>query len=467
MRLTAPAIAKLRASTKGRREIPDGACPGLHLVIQESGVKSFALRYRRPSGKSAKLTLGRVDLTGAENGSAPIIGMPLTLAAARTLATECKRQIALGKDPAADYFAERDRRRTVAVERAASTFASAVRKFTDEYRVPRKGRKPRGWREGAKILGLDYPADGGEPVAVPGGLAERWREKPISEIDGHDVYAVIDEARKRGIPGMRVRTTGASDGRGRKMHAELSRLFGWLVAHRRIPIDPTLGVWHPGAPPARERVLNTKLDVRRADELRWFWAATEKLPEPWPQLLRTLLITGCRRDEISEMRWSELSDDLSMLRLPGERTKNSLPHSVPLPRLAQSILRSLKRTEGSPYVFTGATGRTPVSGRSKIKRLLDSLMQAEAAKEGATLEPWVVHDLRRSCATGMAGIGVAPHVVEACLNHVSGAKASVAGVYNREQYEPEKKEALERWAAHIERIVTGGTGTVVALRGRS
>jgi integrase len=468
MRLTAPAIAKLRPSPKGRTEIPDSACPGLFLLIQESGVKSFAGRYRRPNGKSAKLTLGRIDLTGEENGSDPVIGAPLTLAGARRLWSQCKHQIALGRDPAADYFAERDRRKTVALEKTANTFASAVRHFVDEYRVPRKGRKPRGWQEGARILGLDYPAVG-EPAEVEGGLAQRWRDKPISEIDGHDVYSVIDEARRRGIPGMQKRNEGMSDNRGRKMHAELSRFFGWLLQHRRITTDPTVGVWHPGVPPARERVLNCKVDVRRADELRWFWAATGQLAEPWPQLLRMLLIVGCRRDEVREMRWDELSDDFSMMRLPGERTKNGLPHNVPLPPLVQELLRSVRHIEGSAFVFTGASGMTPVSNGSKTKRRLDELMLIEARKERGddfTIEPFVIHDLRRTCATGMAGIKVPPHVVEACLNHVSGSKASVAGVYNRETYEPEKKEALERWAEYIERITTGEIGKVVTLQGR-
>jgi integrase len=413
--------------------------------------------------------LGKTDLSRAENGGDPVIGAPLSLSAARRLASQCKHRVALGHDPAADYFAERDRRRVVALEKAASTFASAVRQFVDEYKVPKKGRKPRGWQEGARILGLDYPADGGEPTEVKGGLAERWREKPISEIDGHDIYAIIDEARRRGIPGMKRRTEGISDNRGRKVHAELSRLFGWLVAHRRIATDPTLGVWHPAAPPARSRVLNTKPDVRHADELRWFWAATGQLPEPWPQLLRTLLICGCRRDEVSEMRWSELSDDLAMLHLPGSRTKNGLPHDVALPPLVQGLLRSVRRVEGSPFVFTGVTGKTPVSGRSKIKRRLDELMLIEAHKErgdDATIEPFVVHDLRRTCASGMGDLGIPVDVVEKCLNHVSGSRGGIVGVYNRSELIPERKAALERWAAHVEGIVSGRAARIVPLKKR-
>ncbi len=113
---------------------------------------------------------------------------------------------------------------------------------------------------------------------------------------------------------------------------------------------------------------------------------------------------------------------------------------------------------GTDLVFT-TTGTTPLSGWSKIKKRLDGIL-------GNTVPPWRLHDLRRTAATGMASIGIAPHIVEAALNHVSGAKASVAGIYNRHQYEPEKQAALERWANHVERLVTGKTADVVTLRGR-
>src|SRR5205823_12067989 len=125
------------------------------------------------------------------------------------------------------------------------------------------------------------------------------------------------------------------------------------------------------------------------------------------------------------------NDDGSNLILPGERTKNSRPHLVPLPRLAREILQSVKRIEGCEYVFS-ITGKSAVNGYAKAKQRLDERMlelAREERGEDATIEPFVLHDLRRTCSTGMAGIGVQPHIVEACLNHVSGAKAGVAGVY--------------------------------------
>src|SRR5262245_36553112 len=156
--LTVAAVAKLRAG-ETRREIPEGGCPGLYLVLQPSGAKAWALRFRRPGGKPAKLTLGTCDGTGRESKGEPVIGGHLALAA-RRLATEVRRQLALGNDPAVAWLAEKQRRRVVADEKAANTFAVAARKFIDEHIVSKRGRKPRRWRETARVLGLDYPPEG-------------------------------------------------------------------------------------------------------------------------------------------------------------------------------------------------------------------------------------------------------------------------------------------------------------------
>jgi integrase len=465
--LTAAAVARL----KGPREIPDGGCPGLYLAIRETGSRGWNFRYRRPDRRPAKLVLGSVDVKGKENGGEPVIGGHLTLAAARVLATEARRLVALGRDPGAEHLADKERRRVVAIERTAKTFAAAAAQFIREYKIPRKNRPPRGWGETARILGLNITADGGEPTLIEGGLAERWRDKPVSEITGHDIYGLIDEARRHGIPGMGRSNKGISDPRGRRMADVLGGMFGFLLQHRRIVVDPTIGMWRPPKPAARSRVLNTKPDVRRADELRWFWAATGKLAEPRGALLKCLLICGARRDELGELRWSELSDDLSMLRLDGSRTKNGRPLELALPPLVQDILRGIKRVEKSPYVFTGGTGKTPVSGWSKIKDRLDELMLDLAREErgkDATIEPWVVHDLRRTAASTMQYLGVRVEVIERALNHVSGSFGGVSGTYQRDPMTDEVRAALERWASHIEGIISGkAAAKVLPLRGRS
>ena len=142
------------------------------------------------------------------------------------------------------------------------------------------------------------------------------------------------------------------------------------------------------------------------------------------------------------MRRDELSEDGAVWTLPAARTKNRRTHVVPLPPPARQIITGAGG-EGE-FVFS-TNGRAPVAIGSKIKNRLDARMKVSA--------PWREHDLRRTCATGMAELGVAPHIVEAVLNHVSGHRSGVAGIYNRAAYAAEKKAALELWAAHVKKIV--------------
>jgi integrase len=213
-------------------------------------------------------------------------------------------------------------------------------------------------------------------------------------------------------------------------------------------------------------VLNFKPDVRRADELRWFWSACDAVSEPVGAALRLLLITGCRLNEIAHMRWSELNDDLSVLHLPPERVKNGRQHDVPLPPAARDIIRGVRRIEGSgDFVFT-TNGRSPTGSWSRIKKMLDDAMRAEAKKEhgtDVTIEPFVLHDIRRTAASGMAAIGIRTEVIERALNHTSGSFRGVAGIYQRDPLTDDVRAALVKWAEHIERIISGETGKVVAI----
>jgi integrase len=158
-----------------------------------------------------------------------------------------------------------------------------------------------------------------------------------------------------------------------------------------------------------------------------------------------------------------LSEDGTSWTIPGSRTKNHRTHLVPLPPLARAIIERMAPVESpSGYVFT-ISGKL-LSGFSKAKVELDQSMATLARAEGRDAGAWRLHDLRRTCATGMADMGILPHVVEAVLNHVSGSKGGVAGVYNRAAYAAESKAALERWAVHVEGIVSGQPANVVAIR---
>jgi integrase len=228
-------------------------------------------------------------------------------------------------------------------------------------------------------------------------------------------------------------------------------MFRWLVQHRRISLNPCSGVHRPDTPKARDRVLTDPEIVK-------FWAAANAERVEFGAPLKLLLLTGCRLNEVAGMTSGELSDDCMIWNIPGARTKNGRPHLVPLAPLAQGILANLRETAaGQKFIFSTTDGISPVSGWSKIKNRMDQKMK---------IPHWRLHDLRRTAATGMAEIGIAPHIVEAALNHVSGAKAGVAGTYNRAQYAAEKKAALARWALHVSNIGGGGAANVVPIEKR-
>ena len=200
-KLTQPTIGRYRAGPK-RRRIRDEGARALFLIIEPSGHKSWQMRFRTPTGRIAKLTLGPFH-DGQELEGNPVIGMPLTLSAAHQLSAEIHRQRKLGVDVAAEHKARKHRQRVEIEERSANSYAAAVKQFVEEYAKP----KTRRWSETAKVLGLQ--ADDLEPTK--NGLAQRWLEKPVRDIDGHDIWAVIDEARRVAIPGIAPRTPGLSE----------------------------------------------------------------------------------------------------------------------------------------------------------------------------------------------------------------------------------------------------------------
>jgi integrase len=437
--LTAVATKNHRPSKRTRREVPDGGCAGLYLVVQTSGHKSWALRFRRPNGRTAKLTLGPVDLSGKEAADDPVVGTPLTLVSARRLAAEVHRQRARGRDVVADHDASKRRQRFEHATRAASMFSAAARDFVEQHAM----KKTRRWQNTARLLGLDPNID---LEIINAGLCDRWADRAAAAIDGDDIHALIDETKRLGVPGRKRRSDKPTEGLARTMLTTMSAMFTWLVQRRRVEKNPCAGVQGPSKAEPRDRVLS-------AAEIVKFWRATDSVLPPYGAALKLLLLTGCRREECAGMRrQSELSDDLSTWTIPGARTKNGKPHVVPLPPLARKIIAAIPAA--GDLVFT-TNGSVPISGWGRVKRRLDKAMKVPA---------WVIHDLRRSFVTGLAELGVQPHVIELCVNHTSGARGGVAGVYNRSELMPERKAALERWAEHVAGLAAGRTAKVVPMR---
>ena len=186
-------------------------------------------------------------------------------------------------------------------------------------------------------------------------------------------------------------------------------------------------------------------------------------------------MTGQRREEIGGLRWSEVDFDRALIKLSGERTKNGKPHELPLPDAALAIVKEQprrqqrdERGECGPRDLIFGEGEGPFQGWGRAKAALDRRL-AEFADKNGQVAPWRLHDVRRTVATRMADLGVQPHVIEAVLNHVSGHKAGVAGVYNRSLYGPEKRAALDLWANHVLMLVGGApdAGRVIMFPARS
>jgi integrase len=240
----------------------------------------------------------------------------------------------------------------------------------------------------------------------------------LGEIDKRTIAQRLDEIE-----------TGSGGVTRNRVRVSLSAFFNWANRNALAEGNPVRGT-DTAKERRRDRVLSDP-------ELAAVWRA---LPSgEFGDMLRLLILTGQRRNEIGGLRWSEVDLARSVIRLGPERTKNKHPHEIPLSGMALTILQrmilpDLPVAEAGGFVF----GR--FTAWSKAKANLDRC---------CVIAPWTIHDLRRTCATGMAELGVGPHIIEAVLNHASGHKAGIAGIYNRARYETGVREALERWADHV------------------
>jgi integrase len=223
------------------------------------------------------------------------------------------------------------------------------------------------------------------------------------------------------------------------------------VSRGIIKSNPCDGISPPSEETARDRVLSL-------DELHLVWNATDRLGFPFGPITKLLILTGQRRSEVGDMEWNEIDVEKCIWTIPAVRSKNKRQHVVPLSPEATEIIHSLPRFAGSKFLFS--SGDTPPSGFSKAKVRLDKLI-AEA--NGEPIPPFVLHDLRRSAASGMAAIGIDLHVIERALNHISGSFSGIVGVYQRHKYEDDVRRALEAWARQIVSLINKETGNIVEL----
>jgi integrase len=215
-----------------------------------------------------------------------------------------------------------------------------------------------------------------------------------------------------------------------RSRAHLSKFFNWAIAEGLAEGNPVSGTNKTGSA-TRERVLQDK-------ELAAIWKALGD--DDYGAICRLLILTGARREEIGALSRSEINFAQKQIELPGRRTKNGLDHVIPLSPLALSILKAREPRDGSDFVF--GRGEGGFSGWSQSKERLN---------EKLDLDRWVLHDFRRTLSTAMhEKLEIPPHIVEAVINHISGARRGVAGTYNRAQYLEAKREALRKYADHVE-----------------
>ena len=414
IRLTAKTVENIKPPAKGRIEYWDAALPGFGLRVTEKGAKSWTMLYR-VKRRQRRAMLGRY----------PIV----PLAEARERARAVLRDIDNGSDPAAAKAEER--------RREADLFQAVAAEFIAKHAKPNN----RTWQRQDTDIKREFLGTKEEPL---------WRDRPIAGIAKGDILEVLDRIAERTSPR-----------RANRYLALIKKLFNWCAERGYVETSPAANIKPLAKEVSRDRVLSD-------DELRLVWRCCEAIGWPFGPLFQLLILTAQRLGEVSLMRWRELDLDNGMWSLPSETVKNGVANEVSLSPTAVAILSSLPNVGQHGFVFPALNGSAnPVSGFSRAKRRLDKEIAAALVKaDHPLIPPWILHDLRRTAASRMAQLGIAPHVIEKVLNHVTGSLAGVAGVYNRFGYGPEKRNALETWAAHLQRLIEPPDARVVALGGR-
>ena len=259
-------------------------------------------------------------------------------------------------------------------------------------------------------------------------MGRAWAGRGIHEINKRDVVEVVSAIEQRGAPVAANKTLKS-----------IKTFLRWCVGRAILDQSPAEGVPLPAKGFARDRVLSD-------DELARVIIAARKIDDHYGGIIELLALTGQRREEVARLTWEELDLGQRVWVIPTSRTKNAKPHVVQLSDQSIAVLSRMEKR--GPYVFS-IDGTKPFQGFARAKRKLDELSK---------VTDWRLHDLRRTCVSGMARLGIAPHVADKILNHQSGTIAGVAAVYQRHEFLLERKRALECWGAHVAKIVTEASG---------
>jgi integrase len=392
MKLTAK-VVNLLTLPPGKTDVIhfDDAMPGFGYRLRQSAsgklLRSWVCQYRR-AGTTRRLLLGSAEVVGAE--------------AAREAAKKALGAVALGQDPQGERADRRDADKLT------------LRKTVDEFlAVKRRELRPRSYVETERYLTSTRYFG---PIL---GLA-------LDTITRRDVATcIVRIARESGNP-------AATQAR-----AKLSGLFSWAMTMGMVETNPVIGTHEPAASKSRDRVLS---DI----ELAAIWNACGD--DEFGKIAKLLILSGCRRQEIGGMCWSEFSPDGTKWTLPSERSKNHRALTLPVMPMMRAIIDTVPKLASREQLF----GERADRGFTKW-----DVGKHDLDQRTGIADEWHLHDVRRSVATRMADLGVQPHIIEAVLNHQSGSKRGVAGIYNKSPYEREVRNALATWHDHILALVSG------------
>lgn len=403
-RLTEAGVGRIRPNGK-RAEYADSAAPGLRLVVQPGGGKSWAARLR-VNGRQIKITIGPYPA--------------VTLSEARKKALGAAQCVQRGEDP-----------RQVEAEAKANTVEQVVKEWI---RRDQKERGRKSWYEIEQLFARD--------------VISRIGSRPVSGVTLRQVDTII------------TRVSDRAPTQGRRLHAYLHRFFRWSKGKGLVESNPLEGVQKPGKERKRDRVLSD-------GELAEIWKACEVDGWPYGEFVQLLILTGCRAGTkaasrsdtgLLKLRWSEVKKD--RIEFNPDRMKTGVALAIPLSKKAEALIDGFPRF-GSVFVFT-ANGKAPYSAGHGPKQRLDGRINAARGEDVEPIEPWTLHDIRRTVATGLQKLKVDYEVRRAVLGH---AVQGMGGVYDRHDLFEEKKEALEIWTRHVEGLLSDEPAKIIELRG--
>ena len=368
------------------------------LEVWDDRVPGFGIRVSKSGTKTFMLTYRhRRRSRRLTLGRYPTV----TLGTARDMAIDALRQVAGGRDPVLEADKADDQ---------TFQFDAVVTAYVEKH--CKIHNKPGTAKESERSLKKHF--------------VSTWGKRDIRDITPSHINEVLDTLIARGIPS-----------EANHALAVIKTLFAWCIDRDMLALSPVHKIRKPAKHNSRSRVLT---DI----ELKKVWRAFDAEGYPFGYMGKLLVLTAQRRGEVTEMRWNQFDLERKIWTIPAELSKNGRIHLLPLSDAALAILKTIPRLSDERVFPARNNDINAISGFTRAKQRFDKF---------SGVSEWTIHDVRRTVATGLAQLSVAPHVIERVLNHVSGTFAGVAGVYNRFQYVDEMRLALDLWAKHVDKLL--------------